>query len=77
MAAPIDLSTSSSLEQQAYKVALAMQTAELAIIGDDPPDNVQVTFDTEAQTVALNATLGTTLSVSDGNAVIGINTYLT
>ncbi len=75
MAAPIDLSTSPSLEQQAYEIGLALVKAEAAIV-DNPPNNAQVSFDTEANTVAIAISLNTTLSVTNGNAVIAAKPYL-
>ncbi len=50
MANPIDLSGTTSLEQQAYLVALEMQKQELAIDEENRPDNTQIAFDTEANT---------------------------
>lgn len=76
MAAPIDLSASASLEQQAYEIGLALVQAELAVSEENRPDNAQITFDTEAATVDIAITLGTVLSTSNGNAVIGVQTYL-
>ena len=76
MAIPIDLSTATSLEQQAYLVGLELQKQELAQPAETRPDNAQVTFDTEGSTVAIAFTLDTTLSVTNGNAVIGVSTYL-
>lgn len=76
MANPIDLSGAPSLEAQAYEVALAMQQLEAAAPAENRPDNVQVAFDTEANTVAIGITLGTSLTVTNGNAVISPQTYL-
>ena len=76
MAVPIDLSGSTSLEQQAYLVGLELQKLELALPEAERPDNTQVTFDTEAGTVAVALSLNTTLTVADGNAVIGVEPYL-
>lgn len=76
MAAAIELSSAASLEEQAYRVALEMQKLELAISEEDRPDNTQVAFDTENQNVAITLTLGTTLQVSNGTAVISITPYL-
>ncbi len=76
MANPIDLSGATSLEQQGYLVALELQKQELAQPEESRPDNAQITFDTEASTVAVAYTLDTTLSVTGGNAVIGITPYL-
>lgn len=76
MAQPTDLSSASSLEQQAYLISLAMVEAELAQPEEDRPDNAQVAFDTEAQTVSISITLDTTIATQNGSAVIGVTSYL-
>ena len=76
MAATIDLSAATSLEEQAYLVGLELQKQELAQPAETRPDNAQISFDTEANTVAVSFTLDTTLNVSGNNAVIGVSTYL-
>ena len=76
MAAPIDLSGLSSLEEQVYRAALEMQKAELAIAADARPDQTQVAFDTENQNVAITITLDTTLTVNGNEAVIAAVPYL-
>ena len=76
MAAPIDLSGSASLEQQAYAIGLELQRQELAIAPENRPDRTQITFDTEGATVSIAISLSTTLTVTNGNAVIAANTYL-
>lgn len=76
MAQPINLTNAISLEQQAYLVALELQKIELAQPEDNRPDNTQIAFDTEANTVAINYTLDTSMSIDNGNAVIGVETYL-
>ncbi len=75
MAAPIDLSTAASLEQQVYLGVLEMHKLEQAIT-ENLPDNTQVDFDTENDTVALSVSLATTLSVSGSDAVIAATPYL-
>ncbi|WP_319422067.1 hypothetical protein [Pleurocapsa sp. FMAR1] len=76
MAAPIDLSGSASLEQQAYSVALELQRLELAVAPESRPDQIQVAFDTEGSTVGIAMSLNTTLTVTNGNAVIAVIPYL-
>ena len=76
MANPIDLSSAASLEEQGYLVALELQKQELAQPEADRPDNAQITFDTEVSNVAVAYTLDTTLTVTGGNAVIGVTPYL-
>ncbi len=75
MAAPIDLSTAASLEQQVYLGILEMHKLEQAIT-DNRPDNTQVTYDLEAETVALAVNLSTSFSVVNGDAVIAAKPYL-
>lgn len=76
MAAAIDLSGAASLEEQAYRVGLELQKAELSIPAENRPDNTQITFDTENQNVAVSFTLDTTLTVNNGTAVIAVTPYL-
>jgi hypothetical protein len=76
MAAAISLSGITTLEQQAYVVALELQKLELAIPAETRPNNVQIAFDTEASTVAISINLGTALTVSAGSAHIAAVTYL-
>ena len=76
MAASIDLSGAASLEEQGYLIALELQKQELAQPAESRPDNAQITFDTEASTVAVAYTLETTLTVTGGSAVIGVTPYL-
>lgn len=76
MANPINLSNATSLEQQAFEIALQMQKTELAIAPEDRPNNTSVTFDTETNTVALTISLETTLNVVNGEAVISAKPYL-
>jgi hypothetical protein len=76
MAAPITLTAATSLEQQAYLVALALQTQELAIPIETRPNNTQLAFDTEAATVAISITLNTQMTVAGGTAVIAAQPYL-
>lgn len=76
MAAPISLTTATTLEQQAYLVALAMQTQELTIPIETRPNNTQLAFDTEAATVAITITLETQMTVAGGSAVIAAKPYL-
>ena len=76
MAAPIDVSNASTLEQQAYEVSLAMLKAEELIPADNRPDNTQVGFDTEASTVAIAITLQSSLAITNGDAVISVLPYL-
>ena len=75
MAAPIDLSSTTSLEQQAYLVALELQKQELAIDEENRPDNTQIAFDTEANTADITISLTTVLTVENGKAVIAADTY--
>lgn len=77
MANPIALDSATSLEQQAYLVALQLQKLELAIEAGTRPNNTQIGFDTEASTVSITINLGTVLSVASGNAVIAAVPYLT
>ncbi len=76
MAAAIDVSGAPSLEQQAYLIGLALQQAELAVDEENRPDQSQISFDTENATVSIAITMGTTLSVSGNDAVIGAVPYL-
>jgi hypothetical protein len=76
MAAPIDLSTLSSLEEQIYVAALQLQNAELAIPEDDRPDNATVEFSAEDGNVSLSITLSTDTSIENGKAVISAKPYL-
>lgn len=76
MAAPITLTSATSLEQQAYLVALELQKLELAIPAETRPNNTSIAFDTEASTVSFTVNLGTTMTISGGNAVIAAQTYL-
>ncbi len=71
-----DLSTANSLEEQIYRTALELQTRELAVEEENRPDNTQIVFDTEANTVDITVTLDTNLTVDDGNAVISVVPYL-
>ena len=77
MAAPIDLSTATSLEGQVYAAVLALQSQELAIDIENRPDNAQVTFDVENSTVTLGVTLGSTFAVAGGTATFTVQEYLT
>ncbi len=77
MAASIDLSTATSLEQQAYLCALQLQKLELAIAPETRPDNAQIAFDTEGATATLSVTLNTVTTVENGKAVIAVSPYLT
>jgi hypothetical protein len=76
MAAPISLTAATTLEQQAYLVALALQTQELAIPIETRPNNTQLAFDTEAATVTISITLETLMTVAGGTAVIAAKPYL-
>lgn len=76
MANPIDLSAATSLEQQAFQVALELQKLELAQPPETRPDSTQVAFDTEGNTVSMTITLDTTLTVVNGEAVIAAVPYL-
>jgi hypothetical protein len=76
MAAPISLTAATTLEQQAYLVSLALQNLELAIPIETRPNNTQLAFDTEANTVAISITLGTAMTVAGGSAVIAVQPYL-
>jgi hypothetical protein len=76
MASPITLTSATSLEQQAYLVALELQKLELAIPAETRPNNTTITFDTEAATVSFTVNLDTNLTISGGNAVIAAKTYL-
>lgn len=76
MATKIDLSTAANLEEQVYLAVLQLQQLELAVPEDTRPDNTQVDFDTEGQTVTLSVTLTTTNTISNGKAVIGVTSYL-
>lgn len=76
MAAPISLTAATTLEQQAYLVALALQNLELAIPADTRPNNTQIAFDTEEGTVAISIALSTQMTVAGGSAVIAAMPYL-
>lgn len=76
MAAPITLTAATTLEQQLYLCALAMQNLELAILPETRPNNTQIAFDTEAATVAISVTLETQMTVSGVTAVIAAKPYL-
>lgn len=76
MASPITLTSATSLEQQAYLVALELQKLELAIPAETRPNNTTIAFDTEAATVSFTVNLDTTMTISGGNAVIAAKTYL-
>lgn len=76
MATPINLTTATTLEQQAYLCALEMQTLELAIPIETRPDNTTVAFNTEAGSVTMSITLNTLTTVEDGKAVIAALPYL-
>ena len=75
MAAPITTSAA-SLEKQLYEVALALVQAELAVPAEERPDNATVTYDIEGGTVAIAATLNTTLIANGSTAEITVNDYL-
>jgi hypothetical protein len=77
MASPISLTAATTLEQQAYLVALALQNLEAAIPVDTRPNNTQLAFDTEASNVAISITLETQMTVASGAAVITAKPYLT
>lgn len=76
MAAPISLASATSLEQQAYLVALELQKLELAIPTETRPNNTSITFDTEAATVSFTVNLDTTMTITGGSAVIAAKPYL-
>lgn len=76
MAAPISLTTATTLEQQAYLVALAMQALELAVPIETRPNRTQLAFDTEESTVAISLSLDTLMTVAGGSAVIAAKPYL-
>lgn len=76
MAAAIDLTTVSTLEEQAYLVGLQLQQLELALPEDNRPDNTQIAFDTEGATVNISMTLNTDTQIVGGKAQIGVREYL-
>jgi hypothetical protein len=76
MASPISLTAATTLEQQAYLVALALQNLELAVPIETRPNNAQLAFDTEGATVAISITLDTIMTVAGGSAVIAAKPYL-
>ena len=76
MAAPIDLSTVGTLEEQAYLVGLELQQLELAIPIENRPDNTTIAFDTEAATVNMSMSLATVTEIVKGKAQIGVVAYL-
>ena len=76
MAAPIDLTVASSLEQQAFMIGLALQQAELAVPEEERPNNATIDYSTEENTVSITLTLNTQTSVNNGNAVITPVPYL-
>ena len=76
MANPIDLSTATTLEQQAYLCGLEMQSLELAIDPADRPDNTQIAFSSEDANVAITITLETETTIENGKAVIAAKPYL-
>jgi hypothetical protein len=77
MAAPISLTAATTAEQQLYLTALGMQSLELAIPVENRPNNTQLAFDTEANTVTITVTLDTQMTVASGAAVITAKPYLT
>lgn len=68
--------SASSLEGQAYEIALELLARENALPEDSRPDNAQVEFDTEASTVTITITLNTTLNLNGAEAQITVNPYL-
>lgn len=76
MAAPIDTSGATSLEKQAYQVALALVQAELAVPADTRPDQATLTYDVDGGTVAIAVTLNTTLVANGSTAEITVQDYL-
>lgn len=59
------------------EAALSLQSSELATPIETRPNNVTVTFDSEAGTAALTATLPITVTVDDaGKAVIQAVDYI-
>lgn len=75
MAAAIT-TVSSSIEAQAFQIALAMQALELAIPEDTRPDRIQVVYDTEGRTVSLTFNLDTSTALVGGKAEISVVPYL-
>lgn len=76
MAAPINLTSTTTLEQQAYLCALEMQKLELAIPVETRPDNTTIAFNTENGSVSMNITLNTLTTIEGGKAVIAAQPYL-
>lgn len=76
MAIPIDLTSATTLEQQAYLCALEMQKLELTIPVETRPDNTTVAFNTEAGSVNMSITLNTLTTIEGGKAVIAAQPYL-
>lgn len=76
MASPVDLSAIASLEQQMYAAALEMHKLEQAIPAENRPDNIQIEFETEEDTVTITCTLNTTLTVVGSTATFDAAAYL-
>ncbi len=76
MAAAIT-TTATTLEGQALEIALAIQAAEATQSTDEIPlNNITITPDTEASTVAVALTLPTTLSGAAGAITYTADEYL-
>lgn len=65
-----------TLEGQAYEIALKLNELELAVPEENRPNNTTIAYDTEANTVTIGITLATTLTIVDGKAQIAANAYL-
>lgn len=75
MAAAIN-TVGASVENQAFEIALAMQSLELAIPAETRPDRVQIAYDTEGKTVSITLNLDTVTVVNNGKAEISVVPYL-
>lgn len=75
MAAAIT-TTSTTLEGQFFEISNALQEGELAQPELARPNRINVTFDTETQTVSIAATLDTTMVRSGSNLTFAPVSYL-
>lgn len=67
MAAPIDLSAATTLEAQVFQAVFALQEAEKAVTGDNPPNNVQATIDTDDSQASMTLTMDISTTNNAGN----------
>lgn len=75
MAAAI-VTVSTTLEGQALEVFAALQSAEQASTADNPPNNVQLTIDTDDNQASLTATLPVGVSNNAGKLEVTATEYI-